>query len=194
MQFTPNPQEANTSGVQVLYAYPSSRFKSIGVIDFDYYQPGFREPTVTDAIPELKAKVREAGGNALIVRNQRIGQFNNRFITISAEVLLVARSNSSVENNILTSIEQGTQAIKVPPSEMSVEYRLKRMKELLDQKVITEEEYASNRKIIIASLSDAKDTGIKDTNTESKSSETQKANVDENKSVSKMVEETQNTK
>ena len=89
MQYTVNPQAGDPSGVQVLYAYPSSNFKSLGVIDFDYYQPGFREPTVTDALPKLKAKVREAGGNALIIRNQRIGQYNTRFITISAEVLLV---------------------------------------------------------------------------------------------------------
>ncbi len=93
-----------------------------------------------------------------------------------------------------TPLEKESQTKETPPSEMSVEYRLKRMKELLDQKVITEEEYASNRKIIIASLCDAKDTGIKDTNTDRRSNETQKANVDENKSVSKMVEETKNTK
>ena len=88
MQFTPNPPLGG-SGVQVLYAYPQSNFRSLGVIDFDYYQPGFREPTVSDALPALRAKVKEAGGNALIIRNQRIGTFNNRFITISAEVLLV---------------------------------------------------------------------------------------------------------
>ena len=89
MQYTVNPQVGDPSGVQVLYTYPNSNFKSLGIIDFDYYQPGFREPTVTDALPELKEKVREAGGNALIIRNQRIGQFNSRFITISAEVIFV---------------------------------------------------------------------------------------------------------
>lgn len=103
---------------------------------------------------------------------------------------MVARSNGSVENKILTGIEQGTLAVKAPPIEMPVEYRLKRTKELLDQKVITEEEYASNRKIILASLSDIT---IKDTNTESRSNETQKANVDASKSAANKVEETQNT-
>lgn len=91
MQYTANPQgnSYSNSDVQVLYDYPSTQFKSLGVIDFDYYQPGFREPTVTDALPKLKDKVREVGGNALIVRNQRIGQFNNRYITVSTEVLLI---------------------------------------------------------------------------------------------------------
>ncbi len=89
MQYTSNPQGSTDAGVRVLYDYPAARFKNLGVVDFDFYQPGWREPTVTDALPKLKAKVTEVGGNALIVRNQRIGRNNNRFISISAEVLLV---------------------------------------------------------------------------------------------------------
>jgi hypothetical protein len=89
MQYTPNPQGASDGGVRVLYGYPHAKYTNLGIIDFDYYQPGFREPTVTDALPDLKAKVRSVGGNALIVRNQRIGSHNNRFISISAEVLNV---------------------------------------------------------------------------------------------------------
>jgi len=89
MQYTANPQVASDNGVRVLYDYPREKFTNLGVIDFDYYQPGFREPTVSDAFPDLKTKVASVGGNALIVRNQRIGQVNNRFITISAEVLHV---------------------------------------------------------------------------------------------------------
>ncbi|MFA5170404.1 MAG: hypothetical protein WC426_02480 [Sulfuriferula sp.] len=90
MQYTANPQSQNNSGVSVLYAYPpTATFKSLGLIDFDYYQPGFREPTVTDALPKLKEKVSEVGGNALIVRNQRMNRYNARYITISAEVLRI---------------------------------------------------------------------------------------------------------
>jgi hypothetical protein len=89
MQYTANPQGASSPAVRVLYDYPDAKFKNLGVVDFDFYQPGWREPTVTDALPELKAKVSEVGGNALIVRNQRIGRNNNRFISISAEVLHV---------------------------------------------------------------------------------------------------------
>jgi hypothetical protein len=87
MQYTANPQGGSDAGVRVLYDYPSAKFNNLGVIDFDYYQPGWREPSVTDALPKLKAKVMSVGGNALIVRNQRVGRHNNRFITISAEVL-----------------------------------------------------------------------------------------------------------
>lgn len=89
MQYTPNPQSGTDGGVRVLYDYPRAKHRNLGVIDFDYYQPGFREPTVSDALPNLKAKVSSVGGNALIVRNQKIGRNNNRFITVSAEVLSV---------------------------------------------------------------------------------------------------------
>jgi hypothetical protein len=91
MQYTPNQAGGGYDGVDVLYEYPSTKFKSLGVIDFDFYQPGWREPTVTDALPELKQKVRENGGNALIVRDQRIGRHNSRYITISAECLRIEK-------------------------------------------------------------------------------------------------------
>lgn len=87
MQYTRNPQSPSDGGVRVLFDYPHATYKDLGIIDFDYYHPGFREPTVTDALPALKTKVLSAGGNALIVRNQRIGRHNNRYISISAEVL-----------------------------------------------------------------------------------------------------------
>lgn len=93
MQYTANPQAGDSYGVLVLYGYPNGQYKSLGIIDYDYYQPGFHEPTVIDALPNLKEKVREAGGNALIVRNQRIGRNNNRFISISAEVLQIDRTS-----------------------------------------------------------------------------------------------------
>lgn len=95
MQYTPNAQGNSYSDVQVLYDYPQTKFRNLGIIDFDFYQPGFRQPSVTDALPKLKDKVRQIGGNALIVRNQRIGQNNNRFIAISAEVLFIETPNAA---------------------------------------------------------------------------------------------------
>lgn len=89
MQYTPNTQTGSSNKVTVLYDYPKGEYRSLGVIDYDYYQPGFRQPTVTDALPNLKAKVLASGGNALIIRNQRIGAKNNRFLEISAEVLQI---------------------------------------------------------------------------------------------------------
>ena len=97
MQYTSNAQGNSYSDVQVLYGYPQTKFRNLGIIDFDFYQPGFRQPSVTDAFPKLKDKARQIGGNALIVRNQRIGQNNNRFIAISAEVLFIETPNAAAD-------------------------------------------------------------------------------------------------
>lgn len=95
MQYTANSETNLSTDIRVLYSYPTEKYKNLGVIDFDFYKPGFREPTVNDALPKLKVKISEIGGNALIIRNQRIGKNNNRFITISAEVLKVQWSESA---------------------------------------------------------------------------------------------------
>ncbi|MEK6551874.1 MAG: hypothetical protein AABZ54_00295 [Bacteroidota bacterium] len=128
-------------------------------------------------------------GKTMVTINAHYEAFENNV----SKSWIVARSNGSVENKILTGIEQGTQAVKAPLTEMSAEHRLKRMKELFDQKIITEEEYASNRKTILTSLSDTNNKGIKETNTENSKNETPKVNEDENKSTSNKVEETKNT-
>ena len=88
-QFTPVGEAENPSGISVLYDYPTESYRKIGLIDLDYYRPGFRAPTVTDALPKLKAKTREVGGNAFIVRGQRPGQVASRSIIVSVEVLAV---------------------------------------------------------------------------------------------------------
>jgi hypothetical protein len=89
MQYTPMTQQPNEPGVRVLYEYPQeTKYKSLGIIDVNHYRPGFRAPTVSDVLPELKAKAASAGGNALIVRSHQVGQFD-RSISITAEVLMV---------------------------------------------------------------------------------------------------------
>lgn len=92
MQYTANPAPSSADGsVLVLYDYPRGDFENLGLINFDYYRPGLREPTVTDALPALKQKVASVGGDALIIRDQRVGSQNNRFLQISAEVLRTRR-------------------------------------------------------------------------------------------------------
>ncbi len=89
VQYTPMVHQSNEPGVRVLYEYPQeAKFKSLGIIDANHYRPGFRAPTVSDALPELKAKAASAGGNALIIRSHQVGQFD-RSISITAEVLTV---------------------------------------------------------------------------------------------------------
>ncbi len=89
VQYTPVAQQSNEPGVRVLNEYPQEvKFKSLGIIDVNHYRPGLRAPTVSDVLPELKAKAASAGGNALIVRSHQVGQFD-RSIIITVEVLTV---------------------------------------------------------------------------------------------------------
>lgn len=89
VHYAPNAQQTNEPGVRVLYEYPQeAKFKSLGIIDVYLYRPGWRAPTVSEALPELKAKAASAGGNALITRSHQVGQFD-RSISITAEVLSV---------------------------------------------------------------------------------------------------------
>lgn len=89
VEYTPNSQQPNQTGVRVLYEYPQDgKFKSLGTVDAYHYQPGLRAPTVADVLPKLKDKAAAVGGNALIVRSHQVGQME-RSISVTAEVLAV---------------------------------------------------------------------------------------------------------
>lgn len=88
-QYTPISEAEDPSGISVLYDYPSQQYRKLGLIDLNYYRPGWSAPTVTDSIPKLKAKTREVGGNAFVIRGQRPGQIVSRSIIVSIEVLAV---------------------------------------------------------------------------------------------------------
>ena len=88
-EFKPGVQLPNQQGVRVLYEYPENvKYKAIGTVDAYVYKPGWSAPTVSDAMPKLIEKAAAAGGNALIVRNSQVGQFE-RSISVTAEVLTV---------------------------------------------------------------------------------------------------------
>lgn len=90
MQYTPSPQSTSEEGVHVLYRYPHASYTNLGTFDFDYhYHPGSPEPSVTDALPSLKADVLSVGGDAFIVRDQGLCRANRWCISISTEVLHV---------------------------------------------------------------------------------------------------------
>lgn len=89
MNYTAAQPQSSEPGVRVIYEYPQeAKFKSLGTINVDHYQPGWRAPTVSDVLPKLKDKAASVGGNALIVRSHQVGQFG-RTIQVSAEVLSV---------------------------------------------------------------------------------------------------------
>lgn len=88
-EFKPGVQLPNQQGVRVLYEYPQDvKYRTIGTVDAYVYRPGWSAPTVSDATPKLIEKAAAAGGNALIVRNSQVGQFE-RSISVTAEVLII---------------------------------------------------------------------------------------------------------
>lgn len=79
-------QRVPTSEGDVLFEYPRGPYTNLGLIDVDYYRPGFSAPTLTDAIPKVREQAHAMGGNAFIIRNHYVGEWN-RSIIVSAEVL-----------------------------------------------------------------------------------------------------------
>ena len=95
VKYTPATKTVDSGSVRVLYEYPQKfEFRSLGTIDIYLYQPGLHAPTVSDALPKLKAKAAAVGGNALIVRSHQVGQFE-RSISVTAEVLVIGTAVDS---------------------------------------------------------------------------------------------------
>lgn len=93
----------------------------------------------------------------------------------------------------LTPQKQETHKPEAPPAQLSVEDRLKRLKELFDQKHITEKEYETNRKLVLASVSGI-DNKTKEPNADDDKNEIPKKVEDKSKPATDAVEETKNTK
>lgn len=73
------------SSVKVLYSPPQQAYESIGIVSAKRYKPGWSDPTVSDAIPQLQAAGAQIGADAVIVRSDR--SQNTRSITVEAEAI-----------------------------------------------------------------------------------------------------------
>lgn len=79
-------QKSEIGNIQILYSEPRKNYESIGVFSVKKYKPGFSEPTVADAINELKDAGKNLGANAVIIRN--VTPHNGtRFTTIEGEAI-----------------------------------------------------------------------------------------------------------
>lgn len=78
-----------TNGVQVMFEYPKDgHYTNLGLVDVNYYRPGWTQPSLEEAIPKVTAQALKMGGNAVIIRNHYPGEWQ-RSIIVSAEVLRV---------------------------------------------------------------------------------------------------------
>lgn len=75
----------NASSVQVLYSPPQRAYESIGIVSAKRYKPGWTDPTVSDAIPQLQAAGAQIGADAVIVRSDRA--LNDRHVTVEGEAI-----------------------------------------------------------------------------------------------------------
>jgi hypothetical protein len=80
------PTTAPASGVvQVLYSYPTRPYEVIGVVSAKRYKPGWTDPTVSDAIPQLREAGMKLGADAVVVRSSRSN--NDRHTVVEAEAV-----------------------------------------------------------------------------------------------------------
>lgn len=76
----------NTSGqVAVLYSYPTRAYEVLGVVSAKRYKPGWTDPTVSDAIPQLRSAGLQLGADAVVVRSSR--SLNDRHTVVEAEAI-----------------------------------------------------------------------------------------------------------
>lgn len=75
----------NASRVQILYSPPQRAYESIGIVSAKRYKPGWTDPTVSDAIPQLQAAGAEIGADAVIVRNDQ--RMNDRHVVVEGEAI-----------------------------------------------------------------------------------------------------------
>lgn len=76
----------NTSGqVAILYSYPTRPYEVIGIVSAKRYKPGWTDPTVSDAIPQLRTAGAQLGADAVVVRGSRSN--NDRHTVVEAEAI-----------------------------------------------------------------------------------------------------------
>ena len=73
--------------IQVFSGEPGRAYEVLGFINWDYYQPGWRAPSITDILPQLQKKAWESGGDALIIRKTETGEMHTRNLRVIAEVI-----------------------------------------------------------------------------------------------------------
>lgn len=79
-------QSASPSQIQILYAEPRKDYESLGTFSVKKYKPGWSDPTVSDAIPELRSAASQLGADAVIIRDTKSNGYD-RFITIEGEAI-----------------------------------------------------------------------------------------------------------
>lgn len=71
--------------IAILYSYPTRPYDVLGVVSARRYKPGWTDPSVSDAIPQLRAAGAQLGADAVVVRDSRSN--NDRHTVVEAEAI-----------------------------------------------------------------------------------------------------------
>lgn len=84
---TTNSVPGSRSGqVDILYSTPQRPFRSVGMVSAKKYKPGWSDPTIADALPQLRAAGQQVGADAVIVRGKQAND-GRRLVTIEGEAI-----------------------------------------------------------------------------------------------------------
>lgn len=76
----------STGHVDVLYTVPNRPYRTVAFVSAKKYKPGWSDPTVSDAIPEMQAAGMGVGADAVIVRHTS-GEPGRRLIVVECEAI-----------------------------------------------------------------------------------------------------------
>lgn len=84
---TTNSAPGSRSGqVDILYSPPERPYRSVGMVSARKYKPGFTDPTISDALIQLRAAGAEVQADAVIVRHTQAND-GRRLITVEGEAI-----------------------------------------------------------------------------------------------------------
>ncbi len=102
---TRNSAPGTRSGqIDVLYSTPQRPYLTVGAVSATRYKPGWTDPTVTDALPELREAAAKVDADAVIVGSSRSN--NDRHIVVEGEAIRYTdvsgvRTSSTVQSAAL---------------------------------------------------------------------------------------------
>lgn len=84
---TTNSMPGTRSGqVDILYSNPQRPYRSVGMVSARKYQPGWVDPTIADALDQLRAAGAQVQADAVIVRSRQAND-GRRLITVEGEAI-----------------------------------------------------------------------------------------------------------
>lgn len=79
-------QRASLENIQILYSDPRRDYETVGTFSVKRYKPAFSDPTVSDALEQLRQSAYELNADAVIIRSTNT-PYGQRIIIIEGEAI-----------------------------------------------------------------------------------------------------------